>query len=67
MLIRRKKMRCPGERPDCSHCVRLNQTCQYTEKSANESTQHFSTSHEMMAQKLAELEKRLDTMQDRPK
>lgn len=26
---RRKKTRCPGERPACSHCVRLRQNCEY--------------------------------------
>ncbi|OMP86267.1 Regulatory protein CAT8 [Diplodia seriata] len=26
---RRKKSRCPGERPSCSHCSRLAQTCYY--------------------------------------
>ncbi|PYH73216.1 putative C6 transcription factor [Aspergillus vadensis CBS 113365] len=27
---RRKKTRCPGEKPACSCCVRLNQPCSYT-------------------------------------
>ncbi|KAB8211813.1 hypothetical protein BDV34DRAFT_184326 [Aspergillus parasiticus] len=27
---RRKKTRCPAERPSCSNCVRLNQPCLYT-------------------------------------
>ncbi|KAK7728480.1 hypothetical protein SLS57_002368 [Botryosphaeria dothidea] len=26
---RRKKSRCPGERPNCSHCSRLGQNCYY--------------------------------------
>ncbi|EKG13152.1 hypothetical protein MPH_09727 [Macrophomina phaseolina MS6] len=26
---RRKKSRCPGERPNCSHCSRLGQSCYY--------------------------------------
>jgi hypothetical protein len=26
---RRKKTRCPGEKPACSCCVRLNQQCSY--------------------------------------
>jgi hypothetical protein len=26
---RRKKSRCPGEKPACSSCVRLNQSCSY--------------------------------------
>ncbi|KAL4971949.1 hypothetical protein BDW66DRAFT_164558 [Aspergillus desertorum] len=26
---RRKKSRCPGERPDCSSCLRLGQVCEY--------------------------------------
>lgn len=27
--IRRKKTRCPGEKPICSHCARLRQNCYY--------------------------------------
>jgi Fungal Zn(2)-Cys(6) binuclear cluster domain len=26
---RRKKSKCPGEQPVCSHCARLNQECTY--------------------------------------
>ncbi|KAF2742124.1 hypothetical protein M011DRAFT_472452 [Sporormia fimetaria CBS 119925] len=26
---KRKKIRCTGEKPHCSHCVRLRQRCQY--------------------------------------
>ena len=28
-LDRRKKTRCPGERPGCSYCLRLRQDCEY--------------------------------------
>lgn len=30
MSYRRKKTRCPAEKPSCSSCVRLNQSCLYT-------------------------------------
>lgn len=30
MSYRRKKTRCPAEKPSCSSCVRLNQPCLYT-------------------------------------
>lgn len=30
-ISRRKKSRCPGERPACSHCSRLGQVCHYSE------------------------------------
>ncbi len=30
---RRKKVRCPGERPSCGFCTRLNQPCSYTRTS----------------------------------
>lgn len=29
-ICRRKKTRCPGERPACSTCTRLQQACQYS-------------------------------------
>ncbi|KAH6692484.1 hypothetical protein F5X68DRAFT_250701 [Plectosphaerella plurivora] len=29
---RRKKSRCPGERPTCSYCERLGQTCEYADE-----------------------------------
>jgi hypothetical protein len=28
----RKKSRCPGEKPICSHCARLRQTCFYADE-----------------------------------
>jgi len=28
----RKKSRCPGEKPNCSHCTRLRQNCYYAEE-----------------------------------
>jgi hypothetical protein len=30
-VSRRKKSRCPGEKPICSHCARLRQNCFYAE------------------------------------
>ncbi|KAG4440375.1 hypothetical protein IFR05_004168 [Cadophora sp. M221] len=36
---RRKKSRCPGEKPVCSHCARLHQNCYYAdERPENERT-----------------------------
>ncbi|KAE9366035.1 hypothetical protein N431DRAFT_495819 [Stipitochalara longipes BDJ] len=29
---RRKKSRCPGEKPNCSHCTRLRQNCYYADE-----------------------------------
>lgn len=29
--ISKKKSRCPGERPVCSSCARLRQTCKYAD------------------------------------
>lgn len=29
-MTRRKKTRCPGEKPVCSFCARLGQTCVYS-------------------------------------
>ncbi|KAH7418587.1 fungal-specific transcription factor domain-containing protein [Cadophora sp. MPI-SDFR-AT-0126] len=37
---RRKKSRCPGEKPICSHCARLQQNCYY----ADERPEHERTS-----------------------
>lgn len=30
--VSRKKSRCPGEKPVCSHCARLGQNCYYAEE-----------------------------------
>ncbi|RDW84493.1 hypothetical protein BP6252_02083 [Coleophoma cylindrospora] len=35
---RRKKSRCPGEKPTCSHCTRLRQSCYYAEEPHRRST-----------------------------
>ncbi|KAM0147739.1 hypothetical protein ACHAPG_010399 [Botrytis cinerea] len=32
---RRKKTRCPGEKPICSHCARLRQNCYYADDGSN--------------------------------
>ena len=63
-LARRKKMRCPGEKPNCSHCVRLDQACEYPEKFAQDAGQSGDQKSNLEL-RLAELEKRLDTMQER--
>ncbi|GME22747.1 C6 transcription factor [Neofusicoccum parvum] len=43
---RRKKSRCPGERPNCSHCSRLGQTCYYASDhpAANDQPYHSAAS-----------------------
>jgi hypothetical protein len=33
-LDRRKKSKCPAEKPSCSVCQRLNLTCEYRQKPA---------------------------------
>ncbi|KAE8142486.1 hypothetical protein BDV38DRAFT_294359 [Aspergillus pseudotamarii] len=48
---RRKKTRCPGEKPACSNCVRLKQSCTYI--AAN-----FSLTRQQ--DRLAHLEKKID-------
>jgi hypothetical protein len=32
---RRKKTRCPGEKPVCSHCARLRQNCYYADEGSS--------------------------------
>ena len=34
MACRRKKVRCPSERPACGYCLRLGQECQYASDTA---------------------------------
>ncbi|KAF1953105.1 hypothetical protein CC80DRAFT_570985 [Byssothecium circinans] len=50
---RRKKIRCPGERPACSTCHRLGQACRY--KSVERPSSFYSGSH-----RIAHLEQKLE-------
>lgn len=34
-MCRRKKSKCPGEKPACSFCSRLGQTCYYADESVH--------------------------------
>ncbi|UNI15466.1 hypothetical protein JDV02_001996 [Purpureocillium takamizusanense] len=52
---RRKKTRCPGEKPACSSCLRLRQSCSYP---AATRTSHGDRSDE----RLAHLEEKLDIL-----
>ncbi|VUC25671.1 unnamed protein product [Clonostachys rosea] len=54
LTCRRKKSRCPGEKPACSSCVRLNQSCSYPP--AIRSSHQSGRSEE----RLAHLEEKLD-------
>ena len=36
---RRKKARCPGDRPECGFCVRLGQPCSYSDDEGPAQTQ----------------------------
>ncbi|PLB40370.1 Zn(II)2Cys6 transcription factor domain-containing protein [Aspergillus candidus] len=42
---RRKKARCPGEKPTCSLCQRLGQNCSYGLQALNRVGTRSSTSH----------------------
>ncbi|OAL53983.1 hypothetical protein IQ07DRAFT_584576 [Pyrenochaeta sp. DS3sAY3a] len=56
---RRKKIRCPGEKPACSHCNRLHQDCQYPSSGRNRAdAQYVTNSH--LEDRVAQLEERLD-------
>ncbi|KAH8690148.1 hypothetical protein BGW36DRAFT_67754 [Talaromyces proteolyticus] len=51
---RRKKIRCPGEKPACSCCVRLNQQCSYAAAPAR------AVLGEQSRDKLADLEEKVN-------
>ncbi|KAF5695379.1 hypothetical protein FDENT_462 [Fusarium denticulatum] len=56
---RRKKIRCPGERPRCSACTRLRQQCSFTEPSPiNDDT--TTRLENRMSSRLEQLEDKLD-------
>ncbi|KAK1763777.1 L-pipecolate oxidase [Phialemonium atrogriseum] len=54
LTCRRKKTRCPGERPKCSSCVRLKQSCSYP--AIKESQRRRSD------ERLQQLEEKLDIL-----
>lgn len=71
---RRKKTRCPGERPQCSTCIRLGQTCRFPGYPAGEGPAHNIGDAGLADQtvyirrlegRLARLEARLEEKQDR--
>ncbi|KAL9567297.1 hypothetical protein ACKAV7_008539 [Fusarium commune] len=58
---RRKKIRCPGERPRCSACTRLRQQCSFTE--ANPISEDTTSRMEnRMSSRLEQLEDKLDSL-----
>lgn len=62
---RRKKTRCPGEKPRCSNCTRLRQTCRYP-GNYSEDGDAASSSGRTLEDRLAQLEEKLDLVLDRP-
>jgi hypothetical protein len=65
---RRKKTRCPGEKPRCSNCTRLRQTCQYAgvdDEDDDPSPEAKRT--KTLEDRLAQLEEKLDRVLDGPK
>ncbi|KAH7020592.1 putative C6 transcription factor [Ilyonectria destructans] len=64
---RRKKTRCPGERPACSSCVRLSKTCKYPDirgEALASKAQHGGSSIDT-ERRLAQLEARIRMMERR--
>ncbi|ETN43601.1 uncharacterized protein HMPREF1541_02760 [Cyphellophora europaea CBS 101466] len=62
---RRKKTRCPGEKPKCSNCTRLSQQCQYPGYDF-EGSQHLPSSSRTVEDRLAQVEEKLDLILERP-
>ncbi|PTD06772.1 hypothetical protein FCULG_00005321 [Fusarium culmorum] len=58
---RRKKVRCPGERPECSACSRLHQHCSFIE-AASVSDQSTSQLDSAVSSRLEQLEDKLDNL-----
>lgn len=63
---RRKKARCPAERPICSFCKRLNQVCEYDGPPVQEQpAKSISQSKSLkLAERVAELESRIAMLTD---
>lgn len=55
--VRRKKTRCPGEKPCCSFCARLGQECTYYAPISGTDAHHTSRSSDM--------ELRIDGIEDK--
>lgn len=62
---RRKKTRCPGEKPKCSNCTRLNQHCQYPSGDFNADLAP-ATAPRNIEDRLAQLEEKLDLILEKP-
>lgn len=64
---RRKKTRCPGERPRCSNCTRLRQHCQYPNAELQvHSDGPAQSSIRTLENRLSQLEDKLDLILERP-
>lgn len=62
---RRKKTRCPGEKPECSNCTRLSQSCQYSGSDFDDD-RRGQISTRSVEDRLAQLEKKFDRLADNP-
>ncbi|KAJ9199138.1 transcriptional regulator family: Fungal Specific TF [Paecilomyces variotii] len=62
---RRKKTRCPGERPSCSTCTRLYQVCNYAGTSAQSDQRQPLGGQLDMEGRLAQLEEKMQLMLER--
>ncbi|KAG9516791.1 hypothetical protein KCU93_g9015, partial [Aureobasidium melanogenum] len=58
---RRKKSRCPGEKPACSLCTRLKQTCVYADDGSMPEARSAAIERRMNA-RFSELENKLETL-----
>lgn len=62
---RRKKTRCPGEKPICSNCSRLRQNCRYPRPDPSLEPTTLGTDRHLEA-RLAQLEQKLDLILEKP-
>ncbi|PNP75137.1 hypothetical protein FNYG_11506 [Fusarium nygamai] len=60
---RRKKSKCPGEKPVCSYCERLGQICVY--ESGSDSQGQRARSDRSLELRMETLEEKLDLFIDR--
>ncbi|KAG9247064.1 putative C6 transcription factor [Calycina marina] len=60
---RRKKSRCPGEQPVCSHCARLKQTCYFAEEPRRRDGSSVPEKRHVSPPTTNSLEERLRTME----
>lgn len=61
----RKKTRCPGEKPGCSNCTRLQQQCKYPGDEADGTIQQ-TVAPRNIEDRLAQLEEKLDLILEKP-